>query len=597
MAPPTGQSRLPMKNVFFLVLRRMRAPLIAITLVYSVCTAGLALMPGVDADGNPTPGMGLFHAFYVISYTGTTIGFGEIPAPYSGAQRMWMTFSIYAAVVGWSYTLVTVVALFQDTGFQNAVASARFNSRIRALREPFYIVAGCGETGTLVCRGLERLGLRFVIIESDSSRFEELRLEQFSFDPPMTSTDASQPDALMAAGLLRPNCRGVMALTVDDMTNLNVAVNVGLLRPGLPVLARIREPDMDTAHGVFSHDIVINPFDRFAEHLVSAIIAPERYLAREILTGLPGMPLPEAHHPPAGHWVMCGYGRFGHAITSRLRDFGLTVSVVDHSHYDGGIEVDVKGRGTEPGVLEAAGIEHANGIVAGHGDDRRNLAIAVRAREMNPDIFVVTRQNQRSSAPLFEAFDGDLCMEPAKLVAREFLAVITTPLMARYLDNLRTQDEAVCAKLVEKLRCLRPGYVPETWSIVMDDHAAPAVARQLAEGHEVTIGHLKTDCRSHDEPLWLMPLVWARGTKTIINPGKGLKLSLGDEVLFVGSAEAKRRQELALVNDTVLTYIRTGEDHSTGGAVWRWLTRDRRRPDTDASDTAPADDPGPTTTG
>ncbi|WP_300079433.1 NAD-binding protein [Propioniciclava sp.] len=575
MAPPPGQSRLPMKNVFFLVLRRMRAPLIAIVLVYTLCTVGLALMPGVDAAGNPTPGMGLFHAFYVISYTGTTIGFGEIPVPYSGAQRLWMTFSIYATVIGWSYTLVTLVALLQDVGFRNALASARFNTRIRALREPFYIVAGCGETGTLVCRGLDRLGLRFVIIESDQTRFDELRLEQFSFDPPMSSADASQPDALMAAGMLMPNCRGVMALTVDDLTNLNVSVNVELLRPGLPVLARIREPDMDTTHGVFSHDIVINPFDRFAEHLVSAIIAPERYLAREILTGLPGMPLPEEHHPPAGHWIMCGYGRFGHAITERLRNFGLTVSVIDHSHYDGGVEVDVKGRGTEPGVLEAAGIDHASGIVAGHADDRRNLAIAVRAREMKPDIFVVTRQNQRSSAPLFEAFDGDLSMEPAKLVAREFLAVITTPLMARYLENLRNQDEPVCAKLVDKLQSLRPGFVPETWSIVMDDHMAPAVTRQIKEGAEVTVGHLKADPRNPQEPLWLMPLVYARGAKTIINPGKGLKLAAGDEVLFVGSAEARRRQELALINDTVLTLIRTGEDHSTGGTVWRWLTRKR----------------------
>ena len=391
----------------------------------------------------------------------------------------------------------------------------------------------------------------------------------------MSSADASQPDALMAAGMLMPNCRGVMALTVDDLTNLNVSVNVELLRPGLPVLARIREPDMDTTHGVFSHDIVINPFDRFAEHLVSAIIAPERYLAREILTGLPGMPLPEEHHPPAGHWIMCGYGRFGHAITERLRNFGLTVSVIDHSHYDGGVEVDVKGRGTEPGVLEAAGIDHASGIVAGHADDRRNLAIAVRAREMKPDIFVVTRQNQRSSAPLFEAFDGDLSMEPAKLVAREFLAVITTPLMARYLENLRNQDEPVCAKLVDKLQSLRPGFVPETWSIVMDDHMAPAVTRQIKEGAEVTVGHLKADPRNPQEPLWLMPLVYARGAKTIINPGKGLKLAAGDEVLFVGSAEARRRQELALINDTVLTLIRTGEDHSTGGTVWRWLTRKR----------------------
>lgn len=565
-----------MTNVFYIVLRRMRVPLIIITIIYTLCTVILAIIPGVDEFGNPTPGMGIFHAFYVISYTGTTIGFGEIPAPYSGAQRLWMTVSIYLTVIGWSYTIVTVLALVQDPGFRAQLAASRFAYRIRAMREPFYIVAGCGDTGTLVCHGLDRLGLRFVVLENDPTRFEEIRLEEFAFDPPMSRNDASQPGNLTAAGLMNPHCQGIMALTDDDTENLAIAVNVSLLRPGLPVLARIRDPEMDTSHGVFSQDIVINPFERFGEHLVSAIIAPERYLAREILTGLPGRPLPEEHHPPGGHWIMCGYGRFGHAVTQRLRDHGLTVSVVDYSHYGTG-GVDVKGRGTEPGVLAEAGIEHANGILAGHKDDQRNLAIAVHARELNPDVFIVTRMNQASSAPLFDAFEGDLRMEPSRLVAQEFLAVITTPLLARYLDYLRNQSESVCEGLVDRLSNLRPGEIPETWSLVIDDDTAPAVVRQLEEGDQVTVGHLTADPRVAGEELWLMPLVYARRRKVIIHPGPGVELAKGDEVLFAGSAEAHRRQLLALVNDTALTYVRTGKDTSSGGAIWRWLLPVRRR--------------------
>ncbi|MFP5416206.1 MAG: potassium channel family protein [Actinomycetes bacterium] len=564
-----------MTNVFYLVLRRLRLPLITIVLVYTLCTVGLALTPGVDAEGNPTPGIGLFHAFYVISYTGTTIGFGEIPTAYSPAQRLWMTLSIYLTVVGWSYTIVTVFALLQDAGFQTAVRTGRFANRIRTLREPFYIVAGCGDTGMLVCRGLDRLGLRFVVLEADPSRVDELRLEEFRFDPPISAGDASQPTTLTAAGLLSPFCRGVMALTVDDTTNLSVAVNVSLLRPGLPVLARIRDPDLDVTHGVFGGDVVVNPFERFAEHLVSAIIAPERYLAREILTGLPGRPLPEEHHPPSGHWVMCGYGRFGHAITSRLREAGLTVSVVDYSHF--GIEdVDVKGRGTEPGVLVAAGVEHAVGIVAGHNDDRRNLAIAVHARELNPDIFVVTRHNQASSTPLFEAFEGDLSMEPSRLVAQEFLAVITTPLMARYLEYLRSVSEPGCRSLVERLSELRPGCVPETWSVVVSTTQAPAVTQQLADDLPVRLGDLTRDPRNRNAELWLIPLVFARGSQVVVHPPSDIALQEGDEVLFAGSAMARRRQELTLVNERALSWVRTGQDASSG-LVWRLLARRGRR--------------------
>lgn len=568
-----------MSNVFYLVLRRMRLPLITIVLVYTLTTCVLALTPGVDADGNPTPGMGLFHAFYVISYTGSTIGFGEIPVPFSSAQRLWMTISIYLTVIGWSYSIVTVLSLLQDPGFQSAFRAARFASRIRGLREPFYIVAGCGETGTLVCHGLDRLGHRFVVLERDPIRFEELRLEEFNVDPPMSSADASQPTSLTTAGLMKPNCRGIMALAVDDETNLSIAVTVSLLRPDLPVLARIRDPDLDTTHGVFKRDIVINPFERFAEHLASAVVAPERFRLGEILTGLPGRPAPEAHHPPGGHWIMCGYGRFGHAITSRLRAAGLTVSVVDFSHF--GIEdVDVKGRGTEPGVLEEAGIDRACGIVAGHRDDRRNLAIALRARELQPDIFVVTRQNQSSSSPLFEAFEDDLSMEPYRLVAQEFLAVITTPLMGRYLEHLRTVAEPECAALAKRLVVLARGRIPETWSVVLDAATAPAVSRQLDEGHVVTLGALMTDPRHAEDKLRLMPLVLARAGVARPDPAPETPLAVGDEVLFVGSADARRRQQFVLANDTVLTYVRTGHEAVGGGVLWRWWQR-RRGEDVD----------------
>ena len=62
----------------FLVLRRMRLPLIVLIIIFSVSVLGLSLIPGEDAQGRPDR-MGLFDAFYVMSYTATTIGFGELP--------------------------------------------------------------------------------------------------------------------------------------------------------------------------------------------------------------------------------------------------------------------------------------------------------------------------------------------------------------------------------------------------------------------------------------------------------------------------------------------------------------------------------------
>ena len=38
-----------MSSVFFIILRRMRAPLIVLIVIYAVFVLGLTLVPGVDA--------------------------------------------------------------------------------------------------------------------------------------------------------------------------------------------------------------------------------------------------------------------------------------------------------------------------------------------------------------------------------------------------------------------------------------------------------------------------------------------------------------------------------------------------------------------
>ncbi len=61
--------------------------------------------------------MDFFHAIYFVSFLGSTIGFGEIPYPFTDAQRMWTTFIIYLAAVGvWLYAIGSILTLIQDSG-------------------------------------------------------------------------------------------------------------------------------------------------------------------------------------------------------------------------------------------------------------------------------------------------------------------------------------------------------------------------------------------------------------------------------------------------------------------------------------------------
>ena len=318
-----------MNSAFFLVLRRMRAPIIVLIVIYAISVIGLTLVPGVDAEGKATAPMSFFHAFYFISYTATTIGFGEIPVAFSEAQRLWVTFCIYLTVIGWSYSVVTLIALLQDKGFQNTLTTNRFVRRVRRLKEPFYLVAGCGETGNLICRSFDRTGQAFVVLERDEQRVEELDLQDFKTDIPALAADARQPDNLLLAGLKHRKCRGVLAVTNDEQANLAIAIAVRLLNPDIPVIARARSHAVEANMASFGTDHIINPYERFAEHLALAVAAPERFRLIELLTGLPENPLPEPHRPPAGRWILCGYGIFGRAVAERLRQTGIALTIID----------------------------------------------------------------------------------------------------------------------------------------------------------------------------------------------------------------------------------------------------------------------------
>ncbi|MDO9450302.1 MAG: NAD-binding protein [Rugosibacter sp.] len=559
-------------SAFFIVLRRMRAPIIALVALYAVAVFGLTLVPGVDADGNPAPPMSFFHAFYFISYTATTIGFGEIPNAFSDAQRMWVIVCIYLTVVSWSYAVITLIALLQDKGFQNTLTVNRFMRRIRRLKEPFYLICGCGETGSLIARNFDRIGQAFVVLEKDELRVQELDLQDFKTDTPALAADAMLPDNLLLAGLKHPKCRGVLAVTNDEQANLGIAIAVRLLNPKIPVIARARSPSIAANMASFGTDYIINPFERFAEHLAEAVAAPERFRLVELLTGLPETLIPEPHRPPCGHWILCGYGRFGRAVAERLQAAGTTLTVIDPKQIDA--DRNIVGDGTEAVTLRQAGIDAALGIIAGTDDDVNNLSIAVTAKQLKPELFVVVRQNLAANGELFRAFNADFCMVPSRIVAQESIAILTTPLLARFLGLLHDQDEIWCRALVFRLQAICDGMIPTVYGIRLNASEAPAVWHALMYRRGISLGEILLDSTDRTQSLAAVPLLIERDNDVYLLPNANFKLVAGDHLLFASSLAVLDKLNLTLQNANELDYVLDGENDS-GSWVWARLRRYR----------------------
>src|SRR3954468_3519574 len=256
----------------FLILRRMRTPLIVLIVIFAVSVLGLTLIPGQDLDGRPWR-MGFFDAFYVMSYTASTIGFGEIPYPFTYNQRMWVTISIYLTVVGWAYAIGSLLALLQDRAFRQAVALQHFTRKVARLREPFVLIAGYGRTGELLGHALDALGRQFVVLDPDAERIDALELDSYHADVPGLPADARDPGHLAVAGLDHPSCEAVVALTNDEEANLAVVMAAALLRPELPVIARVTSRNLAQRMHEFGNPVTVNPFDRFGDHLRLALEA------------------------------------------------------------------------------------------------------------------------------------------------------------------------------------------------------------------------------------------------------------------------------------------------------------------------------------
>ena len=150
-----------MNSILFLILRRLRRPLILIIVCFAIAILGLTLAPGIDDKGRLWH-MSIFQALYVISYTATTIGFGEIPYAYSQSQRLWMTFSIYLTVIPWFYAVGKIISLLQDTALRQAIITERFANTVRSLQEPFYILCSYGESASVLARTLDEKGMRWL---------------------------------------------------------------------------------------------------------------------------------------------------------------------------------------------------------------------------------------------------------------------------------------------------------------------------------------------------------------------------------------------------------------------------------------------------
>ena len=545
-------------DAVFLVLRRMRGPLILFVSVFSLMSFGLSAMPG---SAEHPQRLSVFDSFYIVSYTGLTIGFGEVPHEFSYPQRIWVTITIYMCVMTWTYAAGALITLAQEKTFRRAISLQRFRRRVRSIQTPFVLVVGYGQAGQAVCRALDDQGRNFVVLDNDEDRVQRVAFDGYSNDIAAYAASGRDPRLLGVAGLGHDRCEAVLALTDNDETNLSVVMSVNLLRPELMVIARCHDREMAQQMHDFAADVIINPFDRYGAYLVMALRRPSGFRLASWLMSPRGTELPtRLEHLSDGQWVVCADGSFGVEVTRDLESAGMEVMLVDPAY----------GR---PDVSEAVG------FIAGAESDIVNLAMAAHARIENDELFIAVRQNSAVNEAPLRAFDADSVFVPTELLAREAVARITSPNYWSFIDHVLHEDDAWDAQVMEDIVAAVGDEAPTSMMIPFEQMRAPAAVRWLRTT-PLTIGDLLRDPDDRDRRLAVYPAVLVHDGRRLFTPSLDQRIGEGDQLLLLGKERDLQVVQSTVFYDSAVEYVVTGREVATAWVFrqvqrWRWKRQGR----------------------
>lgn len=139
------------------------------------------------------------------------------------------------------------------------------------------------------------------------------------------------------------------------------------------------------------------------------------------------------------HLILCGYGRTGLEIAIQLKNNKLPYVVIDKdpSIEEIALEEDflfIPGDATDDHILQRAGIERAKGIFCALNDDVDNLYLTLSARNLNPELKIVTRCIKASNETKFKKAGATTIILPYEISGKRMVSSIIKPDVVDFLD-------------------------------------------------------------------------------------------------------------------------------------------------------------------
>lgn len=147
----------------------------------------------------------------------------------------------------------------------------------------------------------------------------------------------------------------------------------------------------------------------------------------------------------SNHVIVCGYGRNGMQAAERLTAYKKPFVVIEKNKeviekYSENV-LFVEGDANDDEVLSMAGIDRAQYLITAMPDDASNLFVVLSSRQINQDLFIISRASLVTSQKKLQLAGADKVIMPDMIGGDHMASLVVIPDLITFMDKLSVEGE------------------------------------------------------------------------------------------------------------------------------------------------------------
>jgi voltage-gated potassium channel len=146
------------------------------------------------------------------------------------------------------------------------------------------------------------------------------------------------------------------------------------------------------------------------------------------------------------HVIVCGFGRNGRQAIVELKDHRKKFVIIESGKEMVDrirLETDylyIEGDATQEEILEAAEIQKASALITALPNDADNLFVVLTARQMNPELKIISRASEEKSDSKLKRAGADNVIMPDRIGGQRMAKLVIQPDVVEFLEYIMLQS-------------------------------------------------------------------------------------------------------------------------------------------------------------